>query len=123
MVKCSLSADGLSLPEDGGKCCFLLPIKCGVMIIAIFILLIGAQAGIYLFEYFKNNSSINIGTIGWLVVVALLVIAGILAIRYLLNDNGRDMVRACELVLTAQLFTVAWFFIDRYLINKNSYHG
>ena len=87
MAKCSLSEEGLTLPESRSKCCFFFPFKCGVFVIAFLIILVGVQASLYLVEYFKSNSEVTISVLGWILCVIPLLYAVPLVVNFLLKDD------------------------------------
>ena len=128
MGKCDLNKDGLHLPEKSNMCCFLIPIKIGVMVIALLVILIGIQAIVYLYNYFDDHKNwngdydFNGSEVGWIICILPLVYAAVLVVLFFLKKSKSKMITACQAVLVAELMTGIWFLIDYYIINKDAFH-
>ena len=79
-LKCAIDSNGLTLPENRNMCCFLIPIKIGVMVIALLTLLCGVESIIYLVNFFNDHKHFTGSAVGWVLCIVPLVIAAVLVV-------------------------------------------
>ena len=111
MPKLGLNKNGLSLPEKSGMCCFVLPIKIGVMIICILTLLIGIQAGLTLVNIIQSTNRFGINEIIWIIIYVPLVYAAYLVIMFFVSGFKINAFKACQCVIFVMLVTLVWWLI------------
>ena len=107
--------------EEDDKCCWCIPIKCGVYIIGIECIVNAIKAGLLFFFLVEHTSLINQYTILAFVALLQLCYSCLLFMMFFLRDNTntrRNLKLACIMCILSMsvyiIFYLLLYFLDYY---------